>query len=206
MLGFLMFSLTKARGYVDPYDSLLGYFIFAGFTLLLLGVVALYVRYAPVFGQLGKIGLGTAVVGVVLLAVGHRFSFMGEIGWMFIVVLLGAFALMLGPLLFGIAVLREEVLPRYGRVLPLLTGLMGVVWLFFNGSETGQLTFSFMIFRSLFALGWILLGYVLWSDGREIIEHPSKPGLDEPKVQRSQPPISNGGRSSSYSERRRLHR
>lgn len=33
MLGSLMFSLTKARGYVDPYDSLLGYFIFAGFTL-----------------------------------------------------------------------------------------------------------------------------------------------------------------------------
>ena len=33
MLGSLMFSLTKARGYVDPYDSLLGYFIFARFTL-----------------------------------------------------------------------------------------------------------------------------------------------------------------------------
>ena len=67
------------------------------------------------------------------------------------VVLLGAFALMLGPLLFGIAVLRKGVLPRYGRVLPLLTGLMGFVCLFFTGSETGQLTFSFMFFRSLFA-------------------------------------------------------
>ena len=138
MLGALMFSLTKARGYVDPYDSLLGYFIFAGFTLLLLGVVALYVLYAPVSGRLGKIGLGTAVVGVVLLAVGHPFSF--------------------------------------------------------------------MFFRSLFALGWILLGYVLWSDVREIIEDPSTPGLDEAKARRSQPPISNGDRSSSYSERRRLHR
>jgi hypothetical protein len=143
---------------------------------------------------------------VVLLAVGYPFSFMCEVD-LFVVVLLGAFALMLGPLLFGIAFLRKGVLPRYGRVLPLFTGLMGFVWLFFTGSETGrQLTFSFMIFRSLFALGWILLGYVLWSDGREIIEDPSTTGLGEAKARRSQPPISNGDRSSSYSERRRLHR
>jgi hypothetical protein len=111
---------------------------------------------------------------VVLLTVGHRFSFMCEVD-LFVVVLLGAFALMLGPPLFGIAFLRKGVLPRYGRVLPLFTGLMGFVWLFFTGSETSrQLTFSFMFFRSLFALGWILLGYVLWSDGREIIETPRR--------------------------------
>ena len=53
---------------------------------MLVGVVSLYVRYAPVSGRLGKIGVGTAVVGVVLLTVGHRFTFMGEIDWMFMVV------------------------------------------------------------------------------------------------------------------------
>ncbi len=169
MLGALMFSLTKARGYVDPDDALLGYFIFTGFTLWLVGVVALYSRYGPVSGRLGKIGLGTAVVGVVLLAVGHFFSFMTNVD-LFMLVFLGALALMLGPLLFGIAALRREVLPRYWRALPLLTGLLGFSWLFFGTNDTGALTFSFMFLRSLFAVGWMLLGYVLWSDAREIMK------------------------------------
>ncbi len=33
MIGALMFSLTKARGYVDPDDSMLGFFMFVGFGL-----------------------------------------------------------------------------------------------------------------------------------------------------------------------------
>ena len=47
LLTAFMFSLTKARGYVDADDSLLGYFMFAGFTLWLIGVAALYSRYGP---------------------------------------------------------------------------------------------------------------------------------------------------------------
>ncbi len=179
VLGALMFSLTKARGFVDPDDSLLGYFMFTAFTLWLVGVAALYSRYGPVSGQLGKTGLGIAVVGVLLLTVGHPFTFMGEVD-LFMMVVLGGFALMLGPFLFGIAVLQREVLPRYGRALPLFTGLMGFAWFFFTNSEGNQ--FSFMFFRSLFALGWILLGYVLWSDAREIIEDTSTPGLEEAQI------------------------
>jgi hypothetical protein len=178
MLGALMFSLTKARGYVDPDDSLLGYFMVTGFTLWLVGVAALYFRYGPLSGQLGKIGLGTAGVGVVLLAVGHRFTFMGEVD-LFMIVVLGGLALMLGPLLFGIAALQREVLPRYGRVVPLFTGLMGFAW-FFTSGEGNQ--FSFMFFRSLFALGWILLGYVLWSDRRKSVEELSTLDSGETKV------------------------
>ena len=166
MLGAFMFSLTKARGYVDPDDSLLGYFIFTGFTLWLVGVAALYSRYAPVSGWLGKTGLGTIVIGVLLLAIGHFVSFIMSFvteADLFELVILGSLALLVGPLLFGIAALRRDVLPRYWKFLPLFTALMGFVWLSFGGSETGQLTFSFMFFRSLFALGWLLMGYVLWS-------------------------------------------
>jgi hypothetical protein len=177
LLGALIFSLTKARGAVDPDDSLLGYFMVVGFTLWLVGVTALYLRYGPVSGRLGKTGLGTAVVGVVLLAVAHPLSFMTDTDLFgvdpFMLIILGALALLLGPVLFGIAALRREVLPRNWRVLPLLTGLMGFAWLFFGTNDTGQLTFSFMFFRTLFALGWMLLGYVLWSASRKIIEEPS---------------------------------
>jgi len=91
----------------------------------------------------------------------------------FMLIILGALALLLGPILFGIAALRKEVLPRNWEVLPLLTGLMGFAWLFFSTNDTDQLTFSFMFFRTLFALGWMLLGYVLWSDSRKIVEEPS---------------------------------
>ncbi len=182
LLGAFMFSLTKARGgYVDADDSLLGYFMFAGFTLWLIGVAALYSRYGPLSGCLGRTGLGMAVVGVVLLAVGHFSSFMTHLD-LFVLVALGALALMLGPLLFGIASLRSEAMPRYWSVLPLATGLMGFTWLFFGSSDTGELTFTFMSLRTLFAVGWMLLGYVLWSDAKEIAAEASGPKLEEAKA------------------------
>ena len=181
MLGALMFSLTKARGYVDADDSLLGYFMFAGFTLWLIGVAALYSRYGPLSGRLGRTGLGMAVVCVVVLAVGHLFSFTTRLD-LFVLVAFGALALMLGPLLFGIAFLRSEAMPRYRRVLPLATGLMGFTWLFFGSSDTGELTFTFMFLRTLFAVGWMLLGYVLWSDAKKSAAEASGPKLEEARA------------------------
>ena len=134
--------------------------------------MALYSRYGPVSGRLGKIGLGTAVVGVVLLTIGHLASIMTEVD-LLILVVFGALALMLGPLLLGIAALRRQILPRYRGALPLFTGLMGFSWFFLGSSESGELTFSFMFFRTLFALGWMGLGYILWSDRRELLEETS---------------------------------
>lgn len=42
MLDALMFMLTRARGYVDPDDSLLGYFMLTGFALWIVGLAALH--------------------------------------------------------------------------------------------------------------------------------------------------------------------
>lgn len=166
VLGALMFSLTKARGYVDPDDSLLGVFMAVGFSAWLVGLVALYVRYGPASGPMGKFGLGTAIVGVVLLAVGHPFSFMTETD-LFGLIILGGLALTIGPLLFGIDALRTGALPGRWGILPLLTGLAGFAWFFFTNSEGDRV--SFMVLRTLFALGWALLGYVLWSDRRAVV-------------------------------------
>jgi len=170
MLGALIFSLTKARGYVDRDDSLLVYFMVVGFAAWLVGLAALYVRYAPVSGKLGKTGLGLSFVGVALVAVGHLFS---EFVWratgvdLFLLVILGVLAKIVGPFLFGIATLRREILPGYWRFLPLITALIGLTWITATGSDDGSLTFGFMLFRTLFALGWLLMGYVLFSDRRE---------------------------------------
>jgi len=173
MLGALIFSLTKARGYVDPDDSLLVYFMVVGFAAWLVGLAALFVRYAPVSGRLGKTGLGMSFVGIAPLAVGHLFSFspvyyviedyfvIGVVAWSLVV--LGVFALILGPFLFSIAALRRDVLPRRWRFVPLATATVGLTWIAATGSDDGSLTFGFMLFRTLFALGWLLMGYVLWS-------------------------------------------
>lgn len=162
MLGASMFMLTKARDYVDPDDSLLGYFMLVGFSAWLVGVAALYVRYAPFSGRLGKTGLGVSLAGIMLLAVGHQFSFMSGVD-LFMLVILGGLALALGPLLFGVAAARMDILPRYWRFLPLFTALAGFCW-FFTGEEL--VWGVFIIPRTLFALGWLLLGYVLFSDKR----------------------------------------
>lgn len=56
-----------------------------------------------------------------------------------------------------------------------------------TGGDTGELTFSFMFFRTLFAVGWMLLGYLcrgvdyLWFDAGKILEKTPRPGLREAK-------------------------
>lgn len=178
MLGALIFSLTKARGYVDPDDSLLVYFMLVGFAAWLVGLAALFVRYAPLSGGLGKIGLGMSFVGMAAMAVGHLFSFSPVYyvieGYLVIEVAmlslfaLGVLALITGLLLFGIATLRMEVLPRHWRFVPFATAMIGLIWITATPSDEGSLTFGFMLFRTLFALGWLLMGYALFSDRREV--------------------------------------
>ena len=173
MIGAVMFSLTKARSYVDPDDSMLGLFMFVGFGLWLVGLAALYARYAPFSGKLGKIGLGISIGGAGLLAVGHPFSFITGPD-LFTLIILGALALAIGPLLFGLACWPSlaygatarpaEVLPHRWRFLPLFTGLAGLAWFGSSGETT------FFLFRTLFAAGWLFLGYVLWSDGQRKVQ------------------------------------
>lgn len=167
-----MFSLTKARGYVDPDDSLLVYFMLVGFAAWILGIAALFVSYAPTSSRLGKTGLGISLVGIVLVAAGHLLS---EAVWnatgvdLFLLIILGVLALIVGPLLFGAAALRRKTLSRRWRFVPLFIGLVGLMWIF-SGSDDGSLTFGFMFFRTLFALGWFLMGYALLTDKRETAE------------------------------------
>lgn len=70
--------------------------------------------------------------------------------------------LTLGPLLFGVDLLRRKPLPQ-GNALPLLLGLVlfTTPWL----RDTVQ--------AALFGLGWGVLGYVLWRPARLAPGHPS---------------------------------
>jgi len=71
--------------------------------------------------------------------------------------------MLIGLIWFGIANLRRPILGRW-QWLPLATGLMGVIGFFLFSGE--QMTATFLLFRTLFALGLILC-----------LEKPVQPGL-----------------------------
>jgi hypothetical protein len=119
---------------------------------------------------MGRIALRLFCGGGILLAIGHV-SFMSGLAefvpaailpyaeYLFILVLLGLLLLISGLIWFGILNLRQPVLSHW-RWLPLATGLMGFIGFFiFSGEEIRA---TFLVFRTLFAIGLIGLGLTLW--------------------------------------------
>ena len=85
-----------------------------------------------------------------------------HLGWAMVIV--GFLVVPIGFILLGVATLRAKVLPGWRRALPLIIGLMitSGMLLAFGIGEAG-LVISFLSF----GLGWIVLGYALWSDRSE---------------------------------------
>ena len=78
--------------------------------------------------------------------------------------IVGFVVMPIGFILLGVATLRAKVLPGWRRALPFIIGLMitSGMLLAFGIGEAG-LVISFLSF----GLGWLVLGYVLWSDRSE---------------------------------------
>ena len=177
MLGNLLFIANKLNemsrlflsrwmpDVISGQDMLL---IIVGQVALIIGYIAYFQFYAPRVERLGKNGLRLFCGGGILLAVGH-IAFMPIVVFdLFILVIIGLAVMLLGLILFGIANLRQPVL-GWGQWLPLATGLMGFIGFFlFSGEE---ITAIFLFFRTLFALGLIGLGFILW------LEKPVQPEL-----------------------------
>ncbi len=152
-----------------------------GQVALIIGYVAWFRHFAPRVGRPAKNALRLFAVGGVVLAVGHV-SFMNGLArylplavlpiaeGMFVFVFIGLLLLLIGLIWFGILNLRQPMLNRW-QWLPLVTGLMGFIGFFlFSGEE---ITATFLVFRTLFALGLIGLGLIL------SLEKPAR--LDEEK-------------------------
>jgi hypothetical protein len=138
--------------------------IFTGQVLLILGYVGYFQTYAPRQGRWGKNALRLLCAGGIMVAIGHV-SFltaleeaMPWIGFFFLLVLLGVLLLTSGLIWFGALQVRRPVL-AVAPWLPLATGLAGFAGFFlFRGQE---ITATFLVFRTLFALGLIGLGVIL---------------------------------------------
>ena len=148
---------------------------------ILLYMVALwgfYERHRNHFGEMGTTGAAVSGIGLVVMLAGNIAAFgpLGEVSrsWQFDVFDLGMVWLApIGLVIFGMAAIQAKVLPRWSRVLPMIMGLTVTLGAlsssvaFGLGNESvSDVVWPVMIFFLSFGLGWILLGYALWSDRR----------------------------------------
>lgn len=148
--------------------------ILVGQAALIIGYLAYYRFYSQRVGggrwSAGKNALRLFSGGGIVLAIGHLtfVSVLEEIiphallpyaELLFVLVFVGLLLLLIGLIWFGVLSLRRPLMGHW-RWLPLVTGLMGFIGFFlFSGEE---ITATFLFFRTLFALGLIGLGVVLW--------------------------------------------
>ena len=147
-----------------------------GMLFFMAGLAGFYARQGGKTGKLGKTGFIIGLAGLVTMLIGNVIEYwvgpllydyvQGEIspaehlGWAIVTV--GWLVVVpIGFILLGVATLRAKVLPGWRRPLPLIIGLMipSGMLLAFGIGEAG-VVISFL----LFGLGWIVLGYALWSD------------------------------------------
>lgn len=183
VLGSLLFILNKlddmSRVFLNRLipdlitgrDSVL---IAAGQVLLVIGLLGCYLVYAKRCNRAGKIGLFLLLSGGILLALGHAtFNLFVKDDSLFALVILGVFLMVVGLTLFGAVNLRSHAL-RYWQPLPLVTGLLGIAAFFLYDSDKNP--FIFLSLRTLFGVGLVLMGVILWLDTRAVTTRDKQVG------------------------------
>jgi hypothetical protein len=149
-----------------PLDAVL--FLLA-VLFLAVGVAGLVIRArnAGRFGRLGSIGLIASGVGVAVLIISSLVQavfFGGDFPLMPYFVIPGGLAVVVGFLLLGIAILRARVLPRWAAVL-LVVGSLAMLGC---NDQNAQVLMAIP-----FGVGWVVVGYVLWSGKGTPIQQPT---------------------------------
>ncbi|MFO7682368.1 MAG: hypothetical protein R6X34_20195 [Chloroflexota bacterium] len=179
MLGSLLFLVNKLNemsrlffsrwmaDVISGQDTLL---ILIGQAAFIIGYVGFWRLYGERVERRGKNALRLICGGGIVLAVGHVsfLSFLDDVVPLallpyaeasFLLVIVGVLFLVVGLIWFGILNLRHPVLSRW-QWLPLVTGLMGFIGFFLFSGE--QITAVFLLFRTLFALGLLGMGLLMW--------------------------------------------
>lgn len=170
-VGVLIFIGSRFRHLVDPTDQLLGALMVVAFVTWFLGLLALRGQYRHRSNLLGRVGLVLSLVAIVLLTVGHLGAFVFEFtGPWFMPIVAGTLLLVVGILSFGIAALRDGVLPRW-RAVPALAGVVGLLWIVFafDSRPVEGNPEAFLLMRTAFGLCWLPLAYILLTDRRPTV-------------------------------------
>lgn len=166
MIGNFLFALNKldemsrlffSRPMPDVISGKNPGLIIIGQLALIVGYISFQKFYSIRLPRSGKFALRVMAGGGIVLAIGH-ITFMTVLDSLFILVILGVGILLTGLIWFGIINLKEKVLRKW-QWIPLVTGLMGFTGFILFGGE--EITVVFLLFRTLFALGLILLGLML---------------------------------------------
>ncbi len=167
-----MSRLFLSRPMADVISGQDTVLIIIGQLALIVGYLAFYNFYAPRLKGSGSWSLRLFRGGGILLAIGH-ISFMPSLAEFlppsvrpyaesaFLAVVIGLILLLVGLIWFGILNVRKPVLSGW-KWLPLATGLMGFIGFVLFGGE--EITTTFLVFRTLFALGLFWLGVTLWRE------------------------------------------
>ena len=143
--------------------------------LVTAGLAGLYARQAGRFGRLGAAGFVLAFIGLALIVLGNviewwisdlifadvqpgQFKPGAHAGWG--IFLVGFCVLAVGLVLVGIATIQAKALPRWSRALPLVIGLLPALG-FLVALSIGEGGVELILLSP--CLGWMLLGYALWS-------------------------------------------
>ncbi len=180
MLGGALFVvLLSIQPFVGESHALFHTLSVPPFALLALGIAGLYLRQKERFGWLGKVGFYLPFTGFALMAVGGLTIIFVEVvfgagstpGWLDAIVHMVAFLLVIvGSVLFAVAILRASVLPKGGAWL-LIIGLVLFLGVDAGGGESPWLV---VLPSALFGAGWAWLGYVLWSGKEEPVRQAAR--------------------------------
>ena len=128
--------------------------------LFLAGIAGLYARYQE--GSEGGVAFALSAVGVVASSAGSLGLLASEVAWFVFGV--GCAVECIGLMALGAAASRAQVstLPHYWSVLPFVIGLLGIFSFPLGVPPDGVIeTCLTVTLRTLFGLGWILVGYLL---------------------------------------------
>ena len=154
------FRTMRETGALDSALFLLALLLFAFGTAALVARL----RNADRLGRLGRAGLILAAIGATLGATGMLLNFWDS-SLVPAFIIPGLLAVIVGFLLLGVAALRSGTLPRWASFL-LVVGAMAMLG--FNDQNWQALM------AIPFGIGWIAVGYALWSEKSGASGHPAR--------------------------------
>ena len=136
--------------------------------LIVLGLFGLYQVHKSRISTLGLIGFWATGLSLAAWLVGNILEFglfglywLSDVGW--IVIIVATIGISISLVLLGIEFLKAKLLVSWSRSLPIIVGVLSVVGSFITPR----------IFTFSFGIGWILLGYALWSHKTMLSEQPA---------------------------------
>ena len=137
------------------------------FLLFLIGMIGLYLRYGNETTAFGKLGLIVGIIGGVI-SLGAAIPLVTtEPAWSWTAWVVGFFLYFLGLVFFGIAAVRDDLLPRW-NALPIIAGIWFPLWILLSSQMDWESTqFIDLGVFLVTAIGLAALGLTLKSDAHE---------------------------------------